>query len=611
MNVIDFKEARCKNCYKCVRNCDLKAIAVKDSQAYIMDDKCILCGRCLEICPQNAKAFVSDLDKVKKFIADGIPTIASIAPSYLGVLAQKEPGQVITALKRLGFLAVRETAEGAALITEEYSRLLSEGKMENILTTCCPSANELVEIYYPELVPYMAPVVSPMIAHGKLLRKLYAERVKIVFIGPCISKKREAAYDPRTSGFIDAVLNFNELEDWICEEHISLAELPPSNPDNPDPAINRLYPISGGVVSSVLAQQSVKKDPLALEDVIRRLAAQGAEDFGIALEQVAAALQPQQDTYQKLHADGLADCMELLGALKKGELSHCFIELNVCHGGCIKGPGTRKARTSSFRIRTNIDTAVEKHAPDTGTIPAAGIPLARTFCDRSVSEELPSEETLAHILRKFGKAKPEDMLNCGACGYPTCRDKAIAVYQGKAETEMCLPYMHSRAQSMSNMVMDITPNIIIIADSDMRVVEFSKAAERQFHTSSARARDMYLQDFIDPSDFMQVLKTHESILGKRVIYKEMGLATLQNIVYMPEQNCVLGIFQDVTAEEEQNRQAYKMKMDTIEMAQHVIDKQMMVAQEIAGLLGETTAETKVTLTKLRDTIIHDGKTGGI
>lgn len=574
MNVIDFKEARCKNCYKCVRNCELKAIAVKDSQAYIMNDKCILCGRCLEVCPQNAKAFISDFDRVKNFLADGVPVVVSLAPSYLGVLNQKEPGQVITALKRLGFSSVRETAEGAALVTAEYHRLLAEGTMDNIITTSCPAANDLIEIYYPELIPYMAPVVSPMIAHGRMLRKFYPENTKIVFIGPCIAKKREALEDARTSGFIDAVLTFNELEEWLSKEGISLSSLPASAPDNPDPGVNRLYPVSNGILSSVLASGR------------------------------------PQDTYQKLHVHGLSDCRELLRALQKGELSHCFIELNVCRGGCIKGPGTRKLRTSTFRIRMDMEAAVKNEAP--AEIPALpdAISLSREFADRSVREELPSEEMLSHILRKFGKAKPEDMLNCGACGYPTCRDKAIAVFQGKAETGMCLPYMHARAQSMSNMVMDITPNIIIIVDSDLKIVEFSRAAERQFGTSSARARDMYLQDFIDPSDFLQVLQTHENILGKRVIYDDMHLATLQNIVYMPEQNCVLGIFQDVTAEEEQNRQAYKIKMNTIEMAQRVIDKQMLVAQEIAGLLGETTAETKVTLTKLRDTIIHDGKTGG-
>ena len=171
---------------------------------------------------------------------------------------------------------------------------------------------------------------------------------------------------------------------------------------------------------------------------------------------------------------------------------------------------------------------------------------------------------------------------------------------------MCIPYMHDRAQSLSNVVMDTSPNMIVITDPELKIIEFSKAAERRFHLSRARAREKYLYELIDPSDFLYVLETHESILGKKVIYEDLGLATMQNIVYMKEQNSILGIFQDITKEEEQNKQAYKVKMETIEMAQRVIDKQMLVAQEIAGLLGETTAETKVTLTKLRDTILYDG-----
>jgi uncharacterized Fe-S cluster-containing protein len=235
------------------------------------------------------------------------------------------------------------------------------------------------------------------------------------------------------------------------------------------------------------------------------------------------------------------------------------------------------------------------------------ISLSKIFFDRTPKDPLPSEDQIKSILTKIGKTKTEHMLNCGACGYASCRDKAIAVYQGKAELNMCIPYMHERAQSMSNFVLDTTPNIIIIVDSEMKIMEFSRAAEKFFQTPRSRAKEMYLYEFIDHSNFQEVMDTHKDIAGKKVEYPERNATFVQSIVYMEEQNCVLGIFQDISCEEEQNRQAYKVKVETIEMAQRVIDKQMMVAQEIAGLLGETTAETKVTLTKLRDTILHDGK----
>lgn len=570
MTVISFKEAKCKNCYKCVRTCNVKAIMVKNAQAQIIDDNCILCGQCLDTCPQNAKTLNSDLHKVKGYIKAGIPTILSIAPSYLGVFTYQTPGQVISALLKLGFKEVRETAEGAAYVTQEYQKLLTSGKMENIITTCCPSVNDLIEIYYPSLTKYMAPVVSPMIAHGKLIRKLLGNDVKIVFLGPCIAKKREAESDPRTTGYIDAVINFSEVEQWLLEEHIDILEQPQTPPSNPNPMVNRLYPISSGIISSVIASNE------------------------------------SRDSYRKFYVDGINNCMELMDSMTKGDISGCFIEANLCSGGCIKGPAVSQKPISRFKVKLEMEEIIPKSPVDTECLTHDELSLYKPFCDRSHHDSIPSMEQINYILSQIGKTKPEDELNCGACGYSSCREKAIAVYQGKAELTMCIPYMHERAQSMANVVLDTTPNIILIVDSDMKIIEFSGKAEDYFHVSKSKASEMYLYEIIDSMDFEKVLNTHEPIIGKKVTYPKLNLTTLQSIVYVEKQNAVLGIFVDISSEEEAKNLAFKVKMDTIEMAQRVIDKQMLVAQEIAGLLGETTAETKVTLTKLRDTILNDG-----
>ena len=570
MPIIGFKPANCQHCYKCVRTCNVKAITIKEKQAQIMNDKCILCGQCLANCPQNAKILLSDLERVKQYIKSGETTIVSLAPSYLGVLNYKTSGQVITALKQLGFTYVRETSEGAAFVTREYTKLLEEGKMTNILTTSCPSINDLIEIYYPSLVPYMAPIDSPMIAHGKLLRKAFPN-AKIIFLGPCISKKREALEDNRTCGYIDAVLNFQEFEDWLQEEGILLSELPDSVPDNQNPEVNRLYPITSGVLSSVLATKETASDK-----------------------------------YRKFYVHGMKNCVDLFQSMERGEITNSFIEVNLCTGGCIKGPMINRNTISRFKVKMDMEDAIPKKPVEKEYFSKfPEISIQHTFLDRSPKDPMPTEEQIAHILRKLGKTKTEHMLNCGACGYASCREKAIAIYQGKAELSMCIPYIHARAQSLSNAVLDTSPNLILIVDAEMKIIEFSKAAERHFHLSRARAIEKYLYELIDPTDFMHVLETHEDILAKKVVYEDTGFATLQNIVYMPAQNSVLGIFQDITKEEQHNKQAYKIKVETIEMAQRVIDKQMLVAQEIAGLLGETTAETKVTLTKLRDTILYD------
>ena len=262
MKVIDFKNASCKHCYKCVRSCSVKAIRVIHAQAQIMNEYCVLCGHCLEICPQNAKTFASDMEAVKNYLKRGETVIASIAPSYLGILEYDHPGQVVGALKKLGFAQVRETAEGAAYVTAAYTGLLQEGKMDNMITTCCPSVNDLIEKYYPSLVTMMAPVVSPMVAHGMLIRRLYGDRVRVVFIGPCIAKKEEAEFDVRTRGYVDAVINFDELEQWLGEENIDIRQCAVEKMDNPDPKINRLYPVQNGVISSVLANYEKKEGVL-------------------------------------------------------------------------------------------------------------------------------------------------------------------------------------------------------------------------------------------------------------------------------------------------------------------------------------------------------------
>ncbi len=573
MNVIDFKEAKCKNCYKCIRACEVKAITVKNEQAQILNDKCILCGHCMEVCPQNAKTFSSDLEMVKGFLAQGIPTIISLAPSYLGILKFQKPGQVVAGLKKLGFSQVRETAEGAVYVTEEYNRLLQEGTMENIITTCCPSANDLIEIYYPELVKYMAPVVSPMIAHGKVIKNLFGDQVKVVFLGPCLAKKREALNDARTAGYIDAVLHFFEFEDWLKAEGIELSELPEEPFDNPNPEVNRLYPVSSGVLSSVVADG-------------------------------------KEDSYRKFYVHGMKNATDLLDSMSRGDIKGSFIELNICNGGCIKGPAVDRESISRFKVKLDMEEQIAKVPPKKEEFipPKAAteeLSFAKAFHDRSSKERVPTEEEIRAILRKIGKTEPEHELNCGACGYSTCREKAVAVFQKKAELYMCIPYMHDRAESMSNFVLDTTPNIIMVVDPDMKIIEFNHAARKQFHLTYAEALDKYLFELIDHSDFEEVMRTKQNILGKKVRYDDLGITTSQDIVYMKNQDAVLGIFQDITKEEEAEKQSYQLKVETIEMAQAVIDKQMTVAQEIAGLLGETTAETKVTLTKLRDMILGE------
>jgi len=556
-----------------VRNCDVKAITIKDERAEIMPDHCILCGHCLQVCPQSAKTLVSDLDMVKYMIKRGETVVVSIAPSYMGLLKHHTIGQVNTALRKLGFTDVREPSEGAAVVTAEYDRLLEERAMDNIITTCCPSVNDLIEIYYPKLVPYMAPVVSPMVAHGMMLRKEYGRNAKIVFLGPCIAKKKEAA-DERHLGYIDAVLNFNDINQWLEESGIDIDSCEDTPFKQLDPKVNRLYPVTNGVVNSILATQK------------------------------------KVDEYHKFYVHGTKNCIDLCESLQKGELSGCFIEMNMCSGGCVKGPTVEDDKfISRFRIKLEMEETISREPADREGLAKAmeGINFKKQFEDRAPKDPIPTEAEIREILAEIGKSKPEDELNCGACGYATCREKAIAVFQKKAELDMCIPYMHEKAESLANLVMETSPNMVLIVDRDMRIKEYSAVGEKFFGKTRQEALQMYLYEFIDPSDFEWVFETKNNIHGKKVTYSDYNnLSTLQNIVYVEKEDVVLATFIDITKQEQQSKQDYEKKLETIDLAQKVIHKQMMVAQEIAGLLGETTADTKTTLTKLCQSLLEDG-----
>ncbi|MBS6861674.1 MAG: 4Fe-4S dicluster domain-containing protein, partial [Clostridiales bacterium] len=426
-SIIGLKKANCKNCYRCVKVCPVKSIRVADGQATIIDRSCILCGTCLERCPQNAKTLISHRDVVERYLSSGDNVILSIAPSYYGCFHIQDPKRFAGAVKALGFFGVSETSEGAAYVTAEYHRLIQENKMKNIITTCCPSFNRLVELYHPGLIDQLAPVVSPMIAHARLLKQRFPGS-RVVFCGPCIAKIDEAD-DVRHCNEVDAVLTFEDLIAMLHDKGVSIETAEPASFLNGSSKILRMYPVNEGILAS-----------------LRQLGDTGDWRF--------------------LSVSGTTESKDLCEALEAGELEHCVIEVNACRDGCVNGPAAGVKAHERFSSSVSVRNYALEDCDEYPTL-RDSIPMHKTFLDRSPKEEIPDEDTIRAILAKIGKNGPEDELNCGSCGYPTCRAKAIAVFQGKAELEMCVPFMKERAESFANCLLAETPNITIMVDEEL------------------------------------------------------------------------------------------------------------------------------------------------
>lgn len=557
MALLSIDKEKCNNCYKCLRACPSKAIRMLEDRTEVVEDRCVFCGKCQAICPQKAITVQSDLFEIRRAITEGRLVVASLAPSFAGVFEEKEPEQLSAALRLLGFSHVEETAAGAALVTEAYRNQIEEGRKGVCLSSSCPAVVNLVEKYHPELTDCLLPVKSPMLAHGELLKFLYGKEAFTVFLGPCIAKKQEAA--ERGLAVIDAVLTFEELAGWLSERDIRIPELEPVPFDNRSSGVGAAYPLRGGIAG-------------ALEDLI-------------PCHQV----------------DGVEEAKEMLEWLEE-EGRDAFVEISLCRGSCTGGPAMPSGLSNYYRREASIRSyskALKERGTARRTESLPPVDLSAAYRPKPVKRPSPSEDEIREILRRMWKHSEADELNCEACGYRNCREKAAAVHEGMAEISMCLPYMRARAESLRNILFDNSPNIVLMLDKDLRIKEINPRAEEVFQVKAKHWRGRFIGELMDETSFRQVLESGEDLYGRRNTYGAYGITLLENILHVREQEVLLAIMTDVTRQEKHQKDLAEMKAETIEAAQKVIDKQMRVAQEIASLLGETTAETKVTLMKLK------------
>ena len=553
MEYLDFKTARCKDCYKCLRECPVKAIKFESHQAKIIEDRCILCGKCTTVCPQNAKKVHSEVESVEALLRGGKPVIASVAPSFVSSFGVSDFSVFTIALAKLGFRGAEETAIGANIVTEEYAKLLASGDYKNFITSACPAINRMIQLYYPKALKYLAPVASPMVAHARR----YPE-AEVVFIGPCIAKKREA----RESGVIAGVLTFEELSEMFAAKNIALDAIASvGNQKDGEANKARYYPISRGIIKS---------------------------------------FESLPGGYEYVAVDGVHRSFDVLEGIE--DLEGMFIEINCCEYACINGPCSLKRSGGALKA----NEAVRKYVGESGSVPvkidAEGVSLIEGHPRIAVNSVVPGERDIRAILARTGKFKPEDELNCGACGYSTCREKAIAVARGNADIEMCIPYMRTRAESMSYEIIQNSPNGILILDYDLRISELNGLARKILGITETDPKGLYIYECINADAFVMALNGGKNVVKKHMFIEQTKRYANMNIVLLPEHKILFAVLKDVTDSVAYDKQLDEVKAKTLETTDEVIKKQMRVAQEIASLLGETTAETKVALLKLKKTL---------
>lgn len=559
MGILKFKKANCKNCYKCIRNCPVKAIEVKNHQAQIIERDCILCGNCMVVCPQNAKEVRNDVLTIKNLIREGKQVIASIAPSFISNYNVTQFSQFASILRKLGFSNAFETAEGAYIVKSEYEKLIKSNWKNIIISSCCPTVVKLVQKHYPEALKYLAPVNSPVQVHSKLLKSKIKDAI-VVFIGPCISKKEECVIGEE---YNDIAITFEELDIWIKEEGLKFEDN--KNMDN-NTYVSRLFPISGGILNTMNKRYD----------------------------------------YRYVAVDGLDNCIETLKEIINNNLENCFIEMSACSGSCINGPASSHNKSLRISSMNKVESiALNKNNPTDFNFKYS-IDTSRRFKDEQIVIQSPSDKEISSILKKMGKISIEDELNCGTCGYSTCREKAIAVILGKAEISMCLPYMKEKAESFSDKIISVTPNAILTVDTNLVVQQVNKSACEIFEVENSRdIIGLPISRVMDDFDFINVISNEENIINENVYLPEYDKFVKQNFIYDKNSGIIICIMKDITKLKRKREKLIKEKTNRADITDKIVEKHMCIVHEIASLLGETAAETQIALTDLKEAILME------
>jgi len=554
--VIFTDKAKCEDCYRCLRNCTVKAIKIKDGQAFVEENRCILCGKCIEQCPQNAKTVRNDIDKMLD-ILDGKSNIAvSIAPSYLGFFKKWQVRRIPSILRSMGFDYISETVAAAPEVSKKSIEINKKNNNKN-MTTSCPVFVNYIEKYYPNLVDSLINVKSPMLLHGTYLGKKLGKNYKIIFIGPCIAKKKEAEKDKENN--IDLVLTFDELNNYFEETNIKFNNFEESDFDEKGSKNSIFYPLSGGALKAV-------------------------------------DINPDLISNEYIYINGENEISDIV---KSDNISNYLIEPLFCHQGCIDGPGAFSFNETIYDRKLKIIELLnkDKSRKKDFDLKLDDSDFYKNFENCNVNNDNITEDQIREVLARTGKENKEDQLNCGACGYNSCREKAIAVVRGLAEDQMCIPYMRRLAEKKSDKILEKSPNGIVVMDEKLKIMDFNKSFKNMFKCSRSNL-GKHISTIIDPDPMEKVLVNNNLTVEKKVKYEKYNLVCYQMIYHLKDEKQIIGVFIDTTKEIKNKKRLDTIKSTAIKQAHELLEHQIEVAQKMTNYLGESTAKGEKLVKKL-------------
>ena len=492
----------CRNCYKCIRHCPIKAISFEDGKAEIIQEDCILCGKCYNTCPQDLKVIRNDTEKVRRLVRYSERVVVSLAPSFISRYPKSDIRCMRNTLKKLGFTDVEETAVGATIVKKAYDEMLGEGR-DVIISSCCHSVNMLIRRHHPACLPCLADVMSPMLAHATDIKLRYGEDTKVVFIGPCIAKKDESDKNHR---IVEAALTFHELDDWLAEENIVMETTEEKELTRQSRA--RLFPTNGGILRT---------------------------------------MECASPDYDYLVCDGIKNAIKTLEDIEAGKLHHCFIEMSACQGSCVNGPlmADRHQSIMAASIPVNRFAGPE----DFESLTAGRADIAMAYAREEGEDREPTEAEIRDMLKTMGKEDPSARLNCGCCGYDSCEAKAAAILKGNARIEMCLPRLMEQTQSLSGKIVENFPGGLMILDSDLAIQYINRPMCEILNAAEPGAlTDTSVTEVLDPFDYLEALGG-DRIFRRKAFLGEYGKYVENTVVHEEKSGLLVCIMQDITPQE--------------------------------------------------------------